>query len=105
MNSISQEGRIFIAIEALRFDKTLSYAKAAILYNVPRTTLRRRINGRHARNDPSLITTKLRKLEEEVILNNIIDLDSRGFAPRLSSVEEIANLILASRGGNRVKKN
>ena len=47
---------------------------------------------------------KLTILEEEVIIRNILDIDSRGFAPRLTSVEDIANYILKSRGGKRVSK-
>ena len=40
--------------------------------------------------------------EEEVILQRILDLDSRGFSPHIKEVEEIANLILESRGAERV---
>jgi hypothetical protein len=46
----------------------------------------------------------LTELEEEVILRNILELDTRGFAPRLAGVEDIANYILESRGGKRVGK-
>ena len=44
------------------------------------------------------------ELEEEVIIRNILDIDSRGFTPRLASVEDIANFILELRGGKRVSK-
>jgi hypothetical protein len=47
---------------------------------------------------------KLTELEEEVILRNILELDIRGFAPRLAGVEDMANYILESRGGKRVGK-
>lgn len=39
-----------------------------------------------------------------MIIRNILDMDSKGFAPRLASVEDIANYILKSRGGKRVGK-
>jgi hypothetical protein len=39
-----------------------------------------------------------------VIVRYILDLDTRGFAPRLAGVEDIANYILESRGGMRVRK-
>jgi hypothetical protein len=45
-----------------------------------------------------LASFKLSKLEEEVIIRYILDLDSRGFASRLAGVEDIANLLLKSRG-------
>jgi hypothetical protein len=44
------------------------------------------------------------ELEEEVIVQYIIDLDIRGFGPRLASVEDIVNNILETRGGKRVRK-
>jgi hypothetical protein len=46
----------------------------------------------------------LSKLKEEVIARKILDMDSRGFAPRLAGVEDIANFILESRGAKRVGK-
>jgi hypothetical protein len=45
---------------------------------------------------------KLSKLEEEVIIRNILDMDARGFTPWLAGVKDIANFILESRGGKRV---
>ena len=60
--------------------------------------------GRTYRPETKANSLKLTKLEEEVILRNILDLDSRGFAPRLASVEDMANLLLESRGGKRVGK-
>jgi hypothetical protein len=47
---------------------------------------------------------KLSKLEEGVIIRYILDLDSRGFAPRLASVKDMANYILESRGADCVSK-
>jgi hypothetical protein len=49
-------------------------------------------------------TSKLTELEEEIIIQNILDMDTRGFAPRLASVEDIANYILESQGGRHVRK-
>ncbi|APA13989.1 hypothetical protein SS1G_11203 [Sclerotinia sclerotiorum 1980 UF-70] len=44
------------------------------------------------------------KLEEEVLIQYIIDMDERGFAFKLSSVEDIANYILESQGAKKVGK-
>jgi len=44
------------------------------------------------------------KLEEEVIIRNILDMDSRGFASWLASVEDMANFILESQGERYVSK-
>ncbi len=47
---------------------------------------------------------KLNDLEEETLVRYILNLDIRGFAPRLASIEDIANYILESRGGKYVGK-
>ena len=62
------------------------------------------MNGRPPRNDIRSNGLKLTEVEEEVIIRNIIDLDSRGVAPRLPGMEDMANLILESRGGKHVGK-
>jgi hypothetical protein len=104
MSVITQEAKIILAIKAIRTSKKLSRRKAAKLYQVPHSTLCDRINGRTTLHERRPVITKLTILEEEVIIRNILDLDSRGFAPRLASVEDIANYILESRGGKRVGK-
>jgi hypothetical protein len=38
--------------------------------------------------------SKLTELEEEIIIQNILDIDTRGFASRLAGIEDIANYIL-----------
>jgi hypothetical protein len=100
----TQEARIILAINGIRSSKEINSQKAAKIYRVPRTTLLDRMAGRTPRNETRPGTTKLSSLEEEVLIYNILDLDSRGFAPRLASVEDMANNILKSRGGKRVSK-
>ena len=70
----------------------------------PVCTLNDRINGHLPLPERRPANIKITILEEEVIIQNILDLDSRGFAPRLASVEDIANYILESRGGKHVSK-
>jgi hypothetical protein len=102
MSVITQESKIILAIEAIRTSKKLSRRKAAKLYEVPFSTLNDRMNGHLPLPERRPANIKLSKLEEEVIIRNILDIDTRGFAPRLSSVEDIANFILKWRGGKRV---
>src|SRR4030081_705087 len=45
------------------------------------------------------------ELEESVIVQHILDLDSRRFPPRLSGVEDMANRMLADRSAGKVGKN
>jgi hypothetical protein len=102
MSVQTQEARITLAIEAIRTAKKLNPSTAAKIYNVPRTTLLDRMNGRTTIRERRPGNTKLTSLEEDVIVRNILDMDTRGFAPRLAGVEDMANFILESRGGRRV---
>ena len=43
-------------------------------------------------------------MKEKVIIRHILDTDIRESAPRVPSVEDIANYILKSRGGQHVGK-
>ena len=104
MSIQTQEARIILAIEAIRTSKKLSRRKATTIYNIPEATLRDRMNGRTPFNERRPGVQKLSELEKEVIVRNILKLDSRGFAPRLAGVEDIANFIVESRGGRRVGK-
>jgi len=100
----TQEARIIMAMEALQTTKKMSRRKAAKLYNVPETTLRDRMTGRTTIRERLPPHLKLNELEETVLLRYILDMDERGFAPRLAGVEDMANYILEARGGRRVGK-
>ena len=93
---------MMLATKAIRSSKKTSYRDAAKIYQVPKSTLHDRIAGR----TPRLITwpncRKLNDIEEDTIVQYILNLDSRGFSPRLASVEDIANLILKLRGQDPV---
>ncbi|ESZ89461.1 hypothetical protein SBOR_10155 [Sclerotinia borealis F-4128] len=82
----------------------MSHRSAAKLYNIPETTLRNRMNGLTPLQECRPPTQKLTKLEEEVILQYILDMDTRGFAPRLSGMEDMANDILDTRGTHYIGK-
>ena len=47
---------------------------------------------------------KLTTTEEQTIVQYILDLDSRGFAPRLCEVADMADKLLAARGKELVGK-
>ena len=47
----------------------------------------------------------LTPIEEHAIVQYIINLNPRGFSPRRADVEDMANLLAAKRGGQRVGKN
>jgi transcriptional regulator with XRE-family HTH domain len=100
----TKEVRIILAIKAIRTSKKLSQRSAAKIYKVLLSTLSNRMAGRTYRPETKANGLKLTKLEEEVIVRNILNMDSRGFTPRLAGVEDMANFILESQGGKRVGK-
>jgi hypothetical protein len=56
------------------------------MYSIPETTLHWQRAGIAAWCDCEPKSKKLTKLEEEVIIGYILDLDLRGFVPSLSAV-------------------
>ena len=104
MESASKESRLLLAIQSIKKRDGTSIREAARIYNVSQTTLRARMNGRSARQDLQPNSTRLTKLEEEAMVRHVLDLDLRGFSPRLADVKDIANLLLADRNTGRVGK-
>lgn len=98
MQSTQSESRLLLAIQAIKSDPNLSIRAAARVYSVPYSTLGDRLHGRHSRRDTTPNSRKLTDMEEQVIVQHILDLDSRAFPPRVSSVEDMANRLLRDRG-------
>jgi hypothetical protein len=82
---------------ALQNDAKLSIRRAATIYEIKEQRLRRRRNSIQSPVDWVPKSRKLSDLEEQIIVQFIFDLDSRGFPPRLRSVKEMANRLLADR--------
>jgi hypothetical protein len=97
-NSTEQEGRILLAIQAFKNGDITSVALAARTYKVPRTTLRHRLSGVQHRAISRANLYKLTQIEEESLEKWIISIDTRGSAPRPSTIREMANLLLEKRG-------
>ena len=91
------EGRIALAIQAYNLGLFKSLCAAARSYNILHTTLTNRYQGILSRHDTQLVTRKLTSTKEEVLIQRILSLDAQGFPPRISVVQDIANIILASR--------
>ena len=66
-------------------------------FDVPRSTLRRRLSGVQERAISRANLHKLSEIEEESLQKWILSMDSRRSAPRPSTVREIANLLLEKR--------
>ena len=76
--------------------KKINRYKAIELYRVPYLILTNRINSQSTCTKYQPKIHNLTKLEEKVIVWYMVDIDERGFVPRLASVEDIANYILES---------
>ena len=98
----SNETDIQLAISSLHTHQIQSNRRAAVIFNVTRSTLQNRRNGKPARRDCQPNSKKLTKLEEEVIVDHILDLDLRGFSPTYVAVRDMADRLLAARGAGQV---
>ena len=98
------EGRITLAINAIHASKKMNTTRAAKVYGVPRSTLRDRLKGTTPWAELRNKNLSLTLSEEETITRYIIDLDSRGFPPRIESVRDMANLLRATRQAKPVGK-
>jgi hypothetical protein len=97
-----QEGRIILAIKALKEGNIESIRAAEMSYDVPFESLRMRLNGITSRRDSTPNSRKLTPYEESALVQYILDLDSRGFPPRPQAVQEMADLLLSERGESPV---
>jgi hypothetical protein len=100
----SNEANIILALQAIQNDPSLSVRKAATIYKVNHRTLQRRQHGTQSIRDSIPRSRKLSDQEEQIVVQFVLDLDSRGFPSRLSYVEEIANSLLTNRDAPRVGK-
>ncbi|KAL9567252.1 hypothetical protein ACKAV7_008494 [Fusarium commune] len=104
MPQSSDEARILLALQALQNNPKLSLRRAAQIYEVNYWKLRRRQHGIAATHNTVPKSRKLSDLEEQIIVQFVLDLDSRGFPSRLRFVEEMANSLLADRNASPVGK-
>jgi hypothetical protein len=100
----NREGRIQLACSAYTTQQFRSLRCAAKAFDVPRSTLTSRYNGITHILERRNGRQKLTATEEQTIVRYILDLDSRGFAPRLCEVADIADKLLAVRGSEPVGK-
>jgi len=105
MESLPNESRVILALQAIQNDKNLSIRAAAKIYNIPATTIRHRRDGRTARRDTRPNSMNLTESEEKAIIQYVIELATRSFPPRLRGVEEMANHLLCVRDAPPVGKN
>ena len=93
-----QEGSVLLAIEDIRNKQIPSVAAAATEFNIPRSTLRRRLAGATNRSETRANNHKLTEIEEQSLIQWVVSMDTRGAPPRQSHMEVMANLLLTERG-------
>ena len=98
--SVNQEGKILLALDDLQNGRIKSLRAAAKLYAIPFSTLQARADGRISRVDKRPSGHKLTQIEEDSLTEWILSMDTRGAAPRLSTIREMASILLAARGDN-----
>jgi Tc5 transposase DNA-binding domain len=102
MSQKINETQLNLALQAIRKTPQLSARRAAKIYQVDHHRLGERLCGVLPRRDISANSRKLTDLEESVLSDYILELDSKGFPPRLCIVEDMANRIIELRDGKRV---
>ena len=90
----NKEGRILLAIQAIKQGQIQSIRTAASMYDIPYTSLHKRINGIPSRHDSIPNNRRLSSQEESAIIRYILKLNLRGFSPQPSEVQEMADLLL-----------
>jgi hypothetical protein len=93
---------MILMLKALKEDPKLSVRKASTLYEIPESSLRDRRTGKQSRCQIAANLRKLTDLEEKVLLERVLDLDVRGFQPRLSDIREMADRLREARDASRV---
>ena len=91
-NSIEQEGRLLLAIQAIKNQEISSVRQAARVYNVPESTLRDRLHGKIYCAEKRANNHKLTRNEEESLVHWIFSMDRRGVAPRPAHIEAMINI-------------
>lgn len=92
-----KQRRLLLALKSLTDNETNLVAKAARFFEVPRSTLQHRINGRQSVKEMAVSFLKFTQVEELSIKTRILSLDARGASPRPKDVKEMANRILQTR--------
>jgi predicted HTH domain antitoxin len=93
-NSTEQEGRILLAISALKNKEISSIQRAAEIFDIPQSTLHDQLNRRQYRIEKRTNSHRLSTTQEESLIEWILSRDQCGVPPRPSHVQEIANILL-----------
>ena len=94
---LSKEARMQMAITAWKEKKVQSKLKAAQIYGVSESSLRKRLNGIKPRTETRANGHKLTEYEEEVLVKSLLDADKQGFSIRSEFLRGMAQILLRER--------
>lgn len=80
-NQAEQEGRILLALKCIQNKEITNIREVTRIYNVPKTTLLRRLNGCVYRPEKRANNHKLTDNEEESLVQWILSMERRGAPP------------------------
>ena len=103
--SSPNEGSILLALSALQSNQFRSVSAAAKAFNVSKTTLLRRRAGATPRADFTPRNMRLTPVEEEILTQMILQLDSQGLSPTVALITDLANTICKAKGKSIIRKN
>jgi hypothetical protein len=94
---LSKEARMQMAITAWKQQKVKSKLKAAQIFGVPESSLRKRLSGVKPRTETRANSHKLTATEEETLVKRLLDADKRGFSIRPEFLRGMAQILLRER--------
>ena len=97
MECDSKQSQVQMALDALKKGQFKSQRAAALAFDIPETTLRRRIRGVVSRPQKTANCQKLSDTEESILLAWILDMDKRGIPLHLPIVCHLAQLLVSAR--------
>jgi hypothetical protein len=89
-SQLTQEEKVQLAIKALQDGTILSQRKAALIYNVPRTTLQQRLHGRRSAKESQQSQQRLSVQEEDSIKRCITTMTSWGWPVNIRYLKSLA---------------
>lgn len=101
MSDAHKESLIVMAIEELKNGRVKNAHAAAIVFDIPYSTLRDRLSGKTWKGEAATNSMLFTVIEEESIVKYILDLDSKGYPARYDDVAAMAQSILDLRLSTR----
>jgi hypothetical protein len=98
LEAVYKEGRVILATQAYQRNEFKSVKAAAKSFDIPRTTLRSRVNGTAPKRGSIAKNRLLTLTEEETIVQWILSMDRRGMPPRVAAIAEMGAILLKERG-------